>query len=74
MKRPIKPIVGLIALIVAIIGLVGSIFGPDIAEWMQPTPPVEEKIADLTVRIKDGRPRGKSTFVNAKVARRLIPP
>ena len=53
MKRLIKPIVGLIALIVAIIGLVGSIFGPDIAEWIQPTPPVEEKIADLTVRIKD---------------------
>lgn len=53
MKRPIKPIVGIIALIIAIIGLAASIFGSDIAEAIQPSPPIEEKIADLTIRVKD---------------------
>ena len=38
---------------VAIVALVTSVFGLDIAEHLQPTPPVEEKIADFTVRVKD---------------------
>jgi len=53
MKKPIRPFVGVVALIIAIVGLAGSIFGPDLAEWIQPTPPVEAKIADLTVRVRD---------------------
>jgi hypothetical protein len=53
MKRPVKPFVGILALVVAIVGLVMSVFGFDIAEHLQPTPPVEEKIADFTVRVKD---------------------
>lgn len=53
MKRPITPVIGIIALAIAILGLVGSIFGSDIAEAIQPSPPIEEKIADLTVRVKD---------------------
>jgi hypothetical protein len=53
MKRPVKPILGVIALVFAIVGLAVSIFAPDIAEAIQPSPPVEEKVADLTVRIKD---------------------
>jgi len=53
MKRPITPIVGIAGLVIAILGLVASIFGSDIAEAIQPSPPIEEKIADLTVRVKD---------------------
>lgn len=53
MKKSIKPIVGVTALVLAIIGLAASIFGPDIAEAIQPSPPIEEKVADLTVRVKD---------------------
>jgi len=54
MKRPlIKPVIGVIALIFASIGLILSVFGADIAESVQPSPPIEEKIADLTVKIKD---------------------
>lgn len=53
MKKPIKPIIGVAALVLAIMGLAASIFGSDIAEAIQPSPPIEEKIADLTVRVKD---------------------
>ena len=53
MKRPIKPIIGVFALVLAIVGLAVSIFGSDIAEAIQPSPPIEEKVADLTVRVKD---------------------
>ena len=53
MKKPIKPIIGVIALVLAIIALSVSIFGPDIAEAIQPSPPIEEKVADLMVRVKD---------------------
>ena len=35
MKKPIRPFVGLVALIIAIVGLAGSIFGPDLAAWIQ---------------------------------------
>jgi len=53
MKKPIKPIIGIAASVLAIIGLAVSIFGSDIAETIQPSPPIEEKVADLTVRVKD---------------------
>jgi len=53
MKKPIKPIIGIIALTFAALGLILAIFGSDIAESIEPTPPVEEKVADLTVKIKD---------------------
>lgn len=48
-----KPIIGIIALTFASIGLILAVFGEDIAESIEPTPPVEEKVADLTVKIKD---------------------
>jgi hypothetical protein len=53
MKKPIKPIIGVAALLIAIIGMATSIFGSDISEAIQPSPPIEEKVADLTVRVKD---------------------
>lgn len=53
MKKPIKPIIGVVALLLAIVGLTASIFGSDIAEAIQPSPPFEEKVADLTLRVKD---------------------
>ena len=53
MKKPIKPIIGVAALVIAIIGLAVSIFGSDVAEAIQPSQPIEEKVADLTVRVKD---------------------
>lgn len=53
MKKLRKPIIGIVALVVAIIGLAASIFGSDIAEAIQPSPPIEEKLADFTVRLKD---------------------
>lgn len=53
MKKLIKPIVGIIALVLAVLGLIASIFGPDIAEAIQPTPPIEEKVADLVVSVQD---------------------
>ena len=53
MKKPIKPIIGVFAMVLAIIGLAASIFGSDIAETVQPSPPIEDKVADLTVRVKD---------------------
>jgi hypothetical protein len=53
MKKPIKPIVGVVALLCAAIGLILAVFGADIAESIEPTPPIEEKVADLTVKIKD---------------------
>ncbi len=37
----------------AIIGMAASLFGSDIAEAIQPTPPIEERVAELTVRVKD---------------------
>ena len=53
MKKHLKPIIGVISLVCASIGLVLAVFGADIAESIQPTPPIEEKVADLTVRIRD---------------------
>ncbi len=53
MKKPIKPVIGVLALVFAIVGLAASIFGYDVAEAIQPSPPVEEKVANLTVRVKD---------------------
>jgi len=53
MKKPINPIIGVAALVFAIMGLAASIFGSDIAEAIQPSPPIEERVADLTVRVKD---------------------
>lgn len=53
MKKPIKPILGIIALTAASLGLVLAIFAVDIAEAIDPTPPVEEKVADLAVKVKD---------------------
>ncbi|MDA7888613.1 hypothetical protein N9A86_04470 [Akkermansiaceae bacterium] len=53
MKKTIKPIIGIIALACAAIGLILAVFGADIAESIEPTPPIEEKVADLTVKIKD---------------------
>ena len=53
MKKPIRPTLGILALLLAILGLVASIFGSDIAEKIQPTPPVEEKVADLVIKVKD---------------------
>lgn len=53
MKKPVKPILGVMALVCAAIGLILSISGPDLAEAIEPTPPLEEKVADLTVKIKD---------------------
>ncbi len=44
---------GVLALALAIVGLVTSIFGSEIAEAIQPSPPIEEKVADLAVRVKD---------------------
>ena len=46
MKRPIKPAVVVIAVTVAIISLSGLFFGPDIAKWIHPVPPVEAQIAE----------------------------
>jgi hypothetical protein len=53
MKKPVKPILGVLALCCAAIGLILAISGPDLAEAIEPTPPIEEKVADLTVKIKD---------------------
>ena len=53
MKKSIKPIIGIIALTCATLGLILSLFGSDIAESIQPTPPIEEKVADLTIKIKN---------------------
>ncbi len=53
MKKTIKPLIGVTALVCASLGLILAVFGSDIAESIQPTPPIEEKVADLTVRIKD---------------------
>lgn len=53
MKRPVKPIIGILAVIAAIIGLITSVFDYEIAEAIQPSPPVEEKIADFAVRVKE---------------------
>lgn len=53
MKKSVKPVIGVAALVLAILGLILSIFGSDIAEAIQPSPPIEEKVADLTVRVKD---------------------
>ena len=44
---------GVLALVIASLGLLLAIIGADIAEAIEPTPPIEEKIADVTVRIKD---------------------
>ena len=46
MKRPIKPAVVVIAVTVAIIGLSEWFFGPGIAKWIHPAPPVEAQIAE----------------------------
>ena len=53
MKKHVKPILGILALVIASLGLLLAIIGADIAEAIEPTPPIEEKIADVTVRIKD---------------------
>jgi len=53
MKKPNKPIIGVLALALAIAGLIASIFGSEVAEAIQPSSPIEEKVADLTVRVKD---------------------
>lgn len=53
MKHPGKPIIGVVALVCASIGLILAIFGPDIAAAIEPTPPIEEKVADLTVKVRD---------------------
>lgn len=53
MENAVKPIIGVFALVLAIIGLAASIFGSDVAEAIQPSPPMEEQVADLTLRVKD---------------------
>lgn len=53
MKNSIKPIVGIIALTCAAIGLVLAVFSSDIAESIEPTPPIEEEVANLSIKIKD---------------------
>jgi hypothetical protein len=47
------PICGIVAFACASLALVTAVFGPDIAERISPTPPVEEKIADTVVRVRD---------------------
>ncbi|MEM8954232.1 MAG: hypothetical protein AAGD22_08785 [Verrucomicrobiota bacterium] len=53
MKKPIKPIIGAVALICAAIGMVVTVSGSELAEANEPTPPIEEKVVSLTVRIRD---------------------
>ncbi len=53
MKKPVRPILGVIALACAAMGLILALFGSDLAEWIEPSAPVEEKVADIVVKIKD---------------------
>ena len=48
-----KPVIGIAALLCGILALIGAVFGPDLAERISPAPPVEEKIADTVVRVRD---------------------
>jgi hypothetical protein len=63
-----KPAVGIIAFICGGLALIGAVFGPEIAERISPTPPVEEKIADTVVRVRDAVV-AKLKDRNAKIAR-----
>lgn len=48
-----KPIIGFISFALGVLGLAGAVFGGELADRISPPPPVEEKIADSVVRVRD---------------------
>lgn len=62
-----KPVIGIIAFVCGVLALVGAVFGPQAAEHISPTPPIEEKIADSVVRVRDAVV-AKVKDRNAKIA------